>query len=194
MVTVQFLAVQQRGHRLADDVRAADHHRILPRQDRPADPRAASGSRAACRARSPAARSASRPALTRWKPSTSLSGSIAVSTSWASICAGSGSWTRMPSTAGSALSWSTSASSVALVGVGGQLVLEALHARLAGLLALVADIDRARPDPRRPAPRRARARARSLSRNAGTSSATPGPEARRECLAVDECSAHALRP
>ena len=53
---------------------------------------------------------ASRPALIGWKPSTSLSGSMRVMTWAASMWRGSGSWTRMPSTAGSALSRSTSAS------------------------------------------------------------------------------------
>ena len=54
---------------------------------------------------------ASRPALTGWKPSTSLRGSITFRTFWLSTCFGSGSCTRMPCTAGSALSVSTSASS-----------------------------------------------------------------------------------
>ena len=45
---------------------------------------------------SPVAR---RPAFTGWKPSTSLAGSIVSMTRVASICLGSGSWTRMPSTA-----------------------------------------------------------------------------------------------
>ena len=46
----------------------------------------------------------SRPAFIGWKPSTSLAGSIASITFSESICAGSGSCTRMPCTAESALS------------------------------------------------------------------------------------------
>ena len=64
-------------HRLADDVGAADHHRVLARSGRQARLAAASGSRAACRGPSASSPIASRPALTGWKPSTSLSGSIA---------------------------------------------------------------------------------------------------------------------
>ena len=48
----------------------------------------------------------------------------------------------MPSTAGSALSVSTSASRSSCERVGGQLVLEALHPRGDGRLVLGADIDR----------------------------------------------------
>jgi hypothetical protein len=47
------------------------------------------------------------PALIGWNPSTSLAGSMASITFWASICRGSGSCTRMPSTAGSPLSRAT---------------------------------------------------------------------------------------
>ena len=42
------------------------------------------------------------PALDGWKPSTSLSGSTARSTFGSSMCSGSGSWTRIPSTPSSA--------------------------------------------------------------------------------------------
>ena len=88
---------------------------------------------------------ASRPALTGWKPSTSLSGSIRgdhdlLVDMLRAAAAGRG--CRRPST--SALSRSTSASSSASGDVGGQPVLEALHARLDGRLALGADIDRGR--------------------------------------------------
>ena len=58
---------------------------------------------------SPSIPVASRPALTGWNPSTSLSGSIRVNTARSSIWRGSGSWTRMPSTVSSAFSRSTSA-------------------------------------------------------------------------------------
>ena len=52
---------------------------------------------------------ASRPALIGVSPSTSLSGSMLSITAFSSSPPGSGNWTRMPSTAGSALSASTSA-------------------------------------------------------------------------------------
>ena len=71
------------------------------------------------------------PALTTWKPSTSLSGSMALSTAWGSICLGSGSCTRMPLTAGSLLRRSTRASSSTWPVVSGELVLEGIHARFA---------------------------------------------------------------
>ena len=63
---------------------------------------------------------ASRPTLTGWKPSTSLSGSTRSITARSSICGGKGSWTRMPWTAGSALSRSMVASRSACVGLGGK--------------------------------------------------------------------------
>ena len=53
------------------------------------------------------------PTFTTWKPSTSLAGEMAVSTLVESMCFGSGSCTRMPWTAGSSLSLSTSASTSA---------------------------------------------------------------------------------
>ncbi len=53
---------------------------------------------------------ARRPTLAMVKPSTSLAGSMASMTASARIWAGSGSWTRMPCTAGSAFSRATSAS------------------------------------------------------------------------------------
>jgi hypothetical protein len=64
-----------------------------------------------------------------------LAGSIAAITAFSSMPAGSGSWTRMPSTASSALSRSTSAISSPARG-GGQAVLEAFHARLRVALPL----------------------------------------------------------
>ena len=57
----------------------------------------------------------SAPTLKGWKPSASLRGSMASSTCRSSSCFGSGSWTRMPWTFGSALSRATSAMSSAWV-------------------------------------------------------------------------------
>ena len=51
------------------------------------------------------------PTLIGWNPSTSLAGEMASMTFRGSICGGSGSWTRMPSTLSSAFSRATSASS-----------------------------------------------------------------------------------
>src|ERR1043166_1789909 len=51
--------------------------------------------------------SASRPAFSGWNPSTSFAGGIASSTASPWAGAASGSWTRMPCTAGSAPSWRT---------------------------------------------------------------------------------------
>ena len=51
------------------------------------------------------------PALAGWKPSTSLIGEIARMTRPSSMCAGSGSWQRIPVTRSSALRAPTSASS-----------------------------------------------------------------------------------
>ena len=103
------------------------------------------GSRAACRARARRCPIASRPALIGWKPSTSLTGSMRGDHLPARrFASGSGSWTRMPSTAGVGVQPSTSAISSASLISAGRLVLEALHARFARRLALGADIDGAR--------------------------------------------------
>ena len=61
----------------------------------------------------PPAPVATRPTLIGWKPSTSLAGSTASSTAVLSMCFGSGSCTRMPSTSLSAFSRAISASSSA---------------------------------------------------------------------------------
>ena len=74
------LRKQQLRERLADDVGAADHHRFEPVERGHARSSPGARSRAACRARAPAARPTSRPAFTGWKPSTSLPGSIAAIT------------------------------------------------------------------------------------------------------------------
>ena len=64
--------------------------------------------------------STSRPMLYGWKPSTSFAGSMRSTTFSASMCAGSGSWTRMPCTVGSAFSRSITASSSASGSVAGK--------------------------------------------------------------------------
>ena len=57
------LAEQQLRHRLADDVRAADHHRFEAGKVAEPGPSAASGSPAACRGPAPSSPTASRPAF-----------------------------------------------------------------------------------------------------------------------------------
>ena len=74
---------------------------------------------------------------------------------WSSICDGSGSCTRMPSIAASALSAATRSTEdrPALVSTGKR-VLDGMEAELLGLAALGANIDLARRHPRRRGPRR----------------------------------------
>ena len=62
----------------------------------------------------------SAPALASWNPSTSFAGSIALVTSWSSMCGGKGSCTRMPWMDGSAFHASMRASRSAWVRVDGQ--------------------------------------------------------------------------
>ncbi len=84
---------------------------------------------------------ASRPALFGCRPSTSLAGSMALMTASVFRPFGSGSCTRMPCTAGSRLSFATTASRSACEHVGRQLVLERDHAGGLGLGKLGADIN-----------------------------------------------------
>ena len=109
-------AEQQRCHRLADDVGAADH-------DDPSPGEVLGPSVSAARIRQPQRRARhqerrieraarrEQPADVERMEAVDVLGrtSIASSTRAASICAGSGSWTRMPCTAGSRLSASTCA-------------------------------------------------------------------------------------
>ena len=138
------LVEQQLRHRLADDVGAADHHRLQPGERAPARSWPASRSRAACRAPAPGRPLASRPTLSGWKPSTSLAGSMAAMILCASICGGSGNCTRMPFTCASALSVPMSSSSAASLVSRRQLVVEGAHAGLRHRLGLAAHIDLAR--------------------------------------------------
>ena len=71
------LGQQQLRHRLADDVGAADHHRLEPREVAAHGLGQDHAARSACRAPAPRRADASRPTLMGWKPSTSLAGSIA---------------------------------------------------------------------------------------------------------------------
>ena len=94
---------EQQGHRLADDLRTAEDHRVRPpRLDPRGDEQLADAQRA-CRGRTEGAPIASRPAFSGWKPSTSFRGSTRSITARSSIWAGRGSWTRIPWTSGSAL-------------------------------------------------------------------------------------------
>ena len=63
------------------------------------------------------------PTLTGWKPSTSFSGEIASVTFCSFICLGRGSWTRIPCTEGSLLSFSISAKSSSSLVVSGRTML-----------------------------------------------------------------------
>ena len=62
----------------------------------------------------------------------------------ASICGGSGSWTRIPSTRVVAVQLVDQVEELSLRGRVGKLVREARHSRFAGRLALRADVDGAR--------------------------------------------------
>ena len=83
----------------------------------------------------------SAPTLNGWKPSESLRGSIASRTARSSRCFGSGSWTRMPWMAGSALSRATSASRIGLRRGRGEVVLLGADPDLLAVLALAAHVD-----------------------------------------------------
>ena len=110
----------------------------------------------------------SRPALKGWKPSTSLTGSTARMTRPSSIWPGSGSWTRIPSTASSAFSSATSSSSSSSVVSAGQAEVARLDPDLARRPCASSGCRRPRPGRRR----RARSRGRS---GAGTRPPRPRP-------------------
>ena len=71
---------QQHRHRLADDLAAADHDRVLPGDRRGRRGRASRSRPTACTASGGRAPCTSLPTLTGWNPSTSLSGSMASKT------------------------------------------------------------------------------------------------------------------
>ena len=132
----------------------------------------------------------SRPAFTGWKPSTSFAGSIAAITFCASICGGSGSCTRMPCTAGSALRRPTSASSSASLVVAGRPVIERAHAAADGQLHPCC-----RRRPRSPGCcRPARPRGPGVMPRSRASRCTVrdlAAQVRRDRLAVDDLCGHA---
>ena len=80
MVTVAFSASSKLRHRLADDVGAADHHGFEAGERRHARSWPACTQPSGVQGTSAGRPEASRPALTGWKPSTSLAGSMASST------------------------------------------------------------------------------------------------------------------
>ena len=88
MVTVAFAAEQQLGHRLAEEVRAADDHGLGALELGAAPARAAASRRSGCTGAGPGGPSASSPALTGVRPSTSLAGSIRPVSRTPSRCAG----------------------------------------------------------------------------------------------------------
>ena len=95
--------------------------------------------------RTATARGEQSPALTGWKPSTSLAGSMQVEHALARRCRfGSGSWTRMPSTVGSALSAATQRDELGLATSRRQPWSLPAHADLVRGLLLVARVDDAR--------------------------------------------------
>ena len=76
IVTVAFACMQQHRHRLADELRAAEHDRARALDRHVVLARAAPSRRAASPARGRRGRGRAPPALSGWKPSTSLTGSI----------------------------------------------------------------------------------------------------------------------
>ena len=160
---------QQLRHRLADDVRAADHDRVEPgkvaelllKQIR--QPSGVQGT-SAVRARSRAGPRS--PGGSRRRPCPGRSSSI---TRVASICAGSGSWTRMPSTARSALSSLDQREQLVLaessagrlcskLAIPASRVALALGADIDGARRILADQDHGEARARRPAAARIRRR------------------------------------
>ena len=141
-------AQQQLRHRAADQGRAADHDGVLAGQRAAArrcssieQPSGVQGTGKSSGA--PGAIEPSRPTLIGWKPSTSLSGSMASSTCAVSMCLGSGSCTRMPWTR-IGVERGDQRQQLGLGRVVRQAMIEARHAELGRELALAADIDLAR--------------------------------------------------
>ena len=102
-----------------------------------------------------AARWRAAPTFETWKPSTSFSGATASSTRAASMCAGSGSCTRMPCTSGSRFSRSIEREDRRLGRRGGQPVLLGVHAGLDGSAGPCCGRRPGSPGRRRRAPPRA---------------------------------------
>ena len=152
------LVYQQLRHRLADDVRAADHHGARPASS-PERGRAGSGSRAACRARGRSPSGRQPPDIDRVKAVDVLRRIDRLrARPCASMCAGNGSCTRMPCTAGSALSSPISASSSASLVCSRQMVVDRHDARGARPGGTCSSHRPGSPGWRRPARPRDRAR------------------------------------
>ena len=84
---------------------------------------------------------ASRPALTGVRPSTSLAGSIAATTRSGSICSGSGSCTRMPSTSSSRLERGDQLQQLRLARLGAEAVVDRARSRPPRRPVLAAHVD-----------------------------------------------------
>ena len=104
---------QQQGHRLADDVRAAHHHRPGARSARRRPRPAASSRRWACRRRSAAGPPPGVRGCRGGSRRRPCSGRRSAATGGCRRVPGSGSWTRMPSTSGSAFRVRTSSNRAA---------------------------------------------------------------------------------
>ena len=151
VVTVALACEQQRGHRLADEVGAADDHRLGALERRRRGVAAAPCSRAACTGAGPAALG-SRPALIGVRPSTSLRGAIASVSASPSMCGGGGSCSRMPLTRGVVVELVEQRAHLGLRRVRRRAGGRSRDADLGAGLLLAADVDRARRGRRRPAP------------------------------------------
>ena len=137
-------AEQQLGHRLAEQVRAPDDDGLGALELDAGLLEQQHHARSGCTGAGPRGPSASSPALIGVRPSTSLPGATRPVSSTPSRCPGTGSWTRIPLTLGSALSSLDQRDDLLARHVGGQAVVEAAHAHLGGGLLLAVDVDRAR--------------------------------------------------
>ena len=190
MVTVALACKQQQRHRLADDVAAADHDRVLAAQVDAGASRSASCSRTACTAGSRAGRSSARRRSATEKPSTSLRGDdrldhlvrvdVLAAAASAPGCRGSPGRRSARRCAPAARPRPASAAYFSST--------ECMPAVVAGL-DLVAHVDLARPGRRRPGspPGRADGRARS---SAAARSRDLGADLLGEGGAVDQLCGH----
>ncbi len=185
-VTVAFACEQQLCHRLAEEVRAADHDRLGAfRASTPARAQQlhhASG----VQGRRPGRPSASRPALTGVRPSTSLAGAISAVRSRRRAGPGAAAAARIPLTALSASGRRARSATSAVRRVGRQADVEGAHADLLAGPLLARDVDRRRRVFSDQHGGKARRRARAGHEVRWTSSATLGPDAGGDRLAVDE--------
>ena len=141
IVTVAWRREEELRERLADQARAADHHRLRALEG---DRRSGRGSRdspPACTAPPPACRASRWPRFIGWRPSTSFAGAIAATASSSSMPLGSGSWSRMPWIAGSALSARDGGEQLRLRAAPREEVVARGDADLVGRPLLVAHVD-----------------------------------------------------